>query len=327
MQELNYLEAINEAIKEEMERDSHVFIMGTDLSFAISGVGSLSWRIGRGFRDIFGEERVRDTPMSENAFLGAAVGAAMVGMRPIVEMNNASFLWMAMDQLVNQAAKNHYLFGGQAKVPLVMRTYMIIQGHVAAHHTDRPYPSVMNVPGLKIVCPTTPYNAKGLWKTAIRDDNPVCIFEDIRSFSQKESIPDEEYLIPFGEPEIVRKGSDVTLVAVYTRREAQQAATELEQDSIDIEIIDPLTLVPLGLDTILQSVKKTGRLVIADVANDTCSSASHIAALVADNGFRYLKSPIKRVCTPNVHIPFAPNLEKLVHPTVANIISAVKDTI
>jgi pyruvate dehydrogenase E1 component beta subunit len=321
---LYYIEAINEAIREEMERDPQIFLMGTDVSFAISGVGGLGRRIGIGFTELFGTERVRDTPLSENAFLGAAVGAALVGMRPIVEMNNASFLWMAMDQLVSQTAKDHYLFGGQATIPLVVRSYMIINGHAASHHTDRPYPAVMNVPGLKVVCPTTPYNAKGLWKTAIRDNNPVCVFEDMRSFSQNGEVPEEEFLIPFGQPEVVLEGKDLTLVTIFTRREGLQAADQLKNENIDVELIDPLTLVPLGIEVILESVRKTGRLIIADVAHDTCSAASHIAALVAEKGFSYLRAPIKRVCTPDIHIPFASNLESLVFPTVEKIVAAAK---
>ncbi len=315
MRELNYFEAINEGIREEMQRDPRVFLM----SHCVGRSG-----LGAGLRDIFGPERVRDAPLCENAETGCAVGAALTGMRPIVDLWYGGFMWMAMDQLVNQMAKDRYLFGGQGTISVVLRMYMGINSHNSAQHADRPYPSVMNIPGIRIVCPTTPYNAKGLWKSAIRHNNPVCIFEDMRNFVERSPVPEDEYLIPFGKPEVVREGDNVTLVAIFTRREALQAANELAKDGISLEVIDPLTLVPLGIDVILESVKKTGRLVIADVANDTCSAASHIAALVAEYGYEYLRAPIRRVCTPDVHIPFAPNLERLVYPTTERIVNAVR---
>jgi acetoin:2,6-dichlorophenolindophenol oxidoreductase subunit beta len=315
---LRYFEAINQAVREEMHRDPRVIVMGEDLRLAITGFSG-------GLYEEFGPERVLNTPLSENGFVGAGVGAAMVGLRPVVDIMIASFIWMAMDQLVNQAAKNRYLFGGQAQVPIVFRFPMMIHACGAAHHTDRPYPSLLNVPGLKIVCPTTAYNAKGLWKTAIRDDDPVCIFEDMSGFSERSEVPDEEYLLPFGRADVVRRGEMVTLVTVFTRRQAVEAARALEEDGISVEIIDPLTLVPLDLDTILTSVRKTGRLVIADIAHDTGSAASQIAALVAEHGFRDLRAPIRRVCTPDVHIPFARHLESVMYPTAQRITAAVKE--
>lgn len=318
MRELTFLEAIREAELEEMRRDPRVFIMGEDVAAGVFGTTG-------GFLEEFGPERVRNTPISEAGFTGVAAGAAMVGLRPIVDYTIASFLYVAMDQLVSIVAKATYMYGGQTKVPIVFRAGLFFGGSNAAQHSDRPYPMLMNVPGLKIILPSSPYDAKGLLKTAIRDDDPVICFEDGVLWGSKGPVPEDEYLIPLGVAEVKRPGTDVTVVALASRvYEALAAAEMLEQNGISVEVIDPRSLVPLDRETILASVAKTGRLVVVDEAHRTCSAASEIAAIVADEGFWSLKAPIKRVTTPDTQIPFSPPLEKILYPDAAKIAAAVR---
>jgi pyruvate dehydrogenase E1 component beta subunit len=254
-----------------------------------------------------------------------AVGAAMTGLRPIVDFTIASFVYMAMDQLVNQAAKVSYMSGGQTTVPAVFRASMWHNGSNAAHHSDRPYPMFMNVPGLKIVVPATPRDMKGLLKAAIRDDEPVLVFEDSNLWFQTGPIPEGDYSIPLGVADVKREGRDVTVVAVgATVGHALEAADELIADGVSLEVIDPRSLVPLDKQTILDSVAKTGRLVIVDLANKTAGAAAEIAALVAEEGFRSLRGPICRVTTPDVHIPFSPPMEKPLYPNKEKIVAAVR---
>jgi pyruvate dehydrogenase E1 component beta subunit len=286
-----------------------------------------------GLLEEFGEKRVLDTPLSENAFFGAAVGAAAVGMRPVVE-TLTSFMWVAMDQLVSQAAKMRYMFGGQVNLPVVYRATMYYGGGSAAHHSDRSYPMFMNMPGLKIVLPSNPADMKGLMKTAIRDNDVVIMFEDGTLFGNRgevpanEDLPNGELLIPFGVANTLREGTDVTVVAIAgSVPHALSAADELEADGISVEVIDPRTLVPLDKATILASVEKTGRLVIADPAHKVCSAASEIASIVAEEGFWSLQAPIIKVASEQVHIPYSPALEKLVYPTKEKIMTAVKRTL
>jgi TPP-dependent pyruvate/acetoin dehydrogenase alpha subunit/pyruvate/2-oxoglutarate/acetoin dehydrogenase E1 component len=313
--ELIYLAAIGEAQHEEMRRDDTVILIGEDVRSNLWGA--------TGFVGEFAKERALDTPISETAFVGAAVGAAMTGMRPIVDMTMACFLYVAMDQFVSQAAKNRYMFGGQADIPVVYRAAMLYSGSFAAHHSDRPYPMFMNVPGLKIIAPASPYDAKGLLKSAIRDDNPVLCFEDGNVWFSQEHVPESEYLIPLGQADIKRSGSDVTVVAVAgSVRHALAAAEELAGEGISVEVVDPRSLVPLDEQTILESVAKTGRLVVADPAHQTCSAASEIAALAAEKVFDSLRAPIVRVTTPNVQIPFSPVMEKPLYPNKDHIIAA-----
>ena len=315
-----YATAVLEGIREEMERDETVFMMGEDIRSGLFGA------VGELFEEL-GEDRVLDTPISENAFVGAAVGAAVVGMRPIVQ-SLASFMWVAMDQLVSQAAKMRYMFGGQVKVPVVYKLALYAGGHVAAHHSDRPYPMFMNMPGLKIVMPSTPADAKGIMKTSIRDDDPVLYFEDRALFGTRGEVPEGEHLVPLSVGDVKREGSDITIVALGSMVPmALAAAEQLSQEGVSVEVVDPRTLVPLDTGIILKSVAKTGRLVVVDIAHKTCSAASEIATLVAEEGFWDLKAPIVRVATPDVHVPFSPPLEKLLYPDVEKVVGAARATL
>ena len=315
MAEITFSDALNQALKEEMRRDESVYIMGESIRGGIYGVtGGLSQEFG---------DRVIDTPLSENGFIGAAVGSAAVGMRPIVQ-SLSSFLWVAMDQLVSQAAKMRFMFGGQVNLPIVYRCGMGYGNNNAAHHTDRPYSMYMNMPGLKIVLPTTPADAKGLLKTAIRDNDPVMFFEDNNLAGIRGEVPDGDHTVPFGVADVKREGSDVTIVALAGMvRRALSVAEELEDEGISAEVIDPRTVVPLDKETILKSVEKTGRLVIVDPAHKSCSVASEISAMVAQDGFWTLQSPIQRVASLDCHFPFSPALEKLVFPNEEKIAEAV----
>ncbi len=321
MTEKLYMNALNEAMAEEMRRDPTVFFMGEDVRRSVYGAAA-------GLYEEFGEKRVLDTPLSENGFFGAAVGAAAVGMRPIVE-TLTSFMWVGMDQLVSQAAKMRYMFGGQATLPIVYRAVMYYGGGTAAHHSDRSYPVFMNIVGLKVVVPATPADAKGLLKTAIRDNDPVITFEDGTLMGSRGEVPDDpDFTIPFGQANILIEGTDCTVVAIAGMvPQAQNAAEQLATDGISVEVIDPRTLVPLDRQTILDSVEKTGRLVVADPAPKVCSAASEIASIVAQDGFWSLQAPIQKVASKQVHVPYSPSLEKLVYPTSDDIVAAVKRTL
>jgi len=313
---ITFSDALNQAIKEEMRSDETVFIMGESIRGGIYGVtGGLSQEFG---------DRVIDTPLSECGFMGAAVGAAAVGMRPIVQ-SLASFAWVAMDQLVSQAAKMRYMFGGQVDLPIVYRWSLLYGNNSAAHHTDRHYPMFMNMPGLKIVIPTTPADAKGLLKTAIRTNDPVMFFEDNSLAGTRGEVPDGDHAVPFGVADVKREGSDVTVVALAGMvRRALSAAETLEEEGISVEVVDPRTIVPLDKETILKSVEKTGRLVVADPAHKSCSVASEISAMVAQEGFWTLQAPIQRVASLDCHFPFSPALEKLVFPNEEKIADAAR---
>jgi acetoin:2,6-dichlorophenolindophenol oxidoreductase subunit beta len=322
MREITYLQAIYEAQHEEMQRDERVFIIGEDIEASFFGTTA-------GFLEEFGAKRVRNTPLSENGFIGAAAGAAMVGARPIVDVTIASFLYVAMDQLISIVSKATYMYGGQARVPMVIRAAMFYGGNNAAQHSDRPHPIFMNMPGFKIIVPSTPGDMKGLLKSAVRDDDPVLSFEDGTLWASKGSVPEDgDYLVPLGQADIKRPGNDVTVVAIGgTVLHALAAAAELEAGGVSVEVVDPRTLVPLDTATILGSVEKTGRLVVADPAHRTCSAASEIAAVVAEDGFWSLKAPIQRVTTPPVHVPFSPALEPQMYPTREKIVGAVRRTL
>jgi acetoin:2,6-dichlorophenolindophenol oxidoreductase subunit beta len=315
-QRMSYIDAIVQAQIEEMERDGSVILMGEDL--AIYGDGKVL--------STFGIQRVWSTPISENSFCGLAVGAAMTGLRPIVALNIASFMYLASDQIINQAGKLHYMTGGQMKVPAVFRCSLYYNSSIAAQHSDRPYPMFMNAPGLKILAPASPSDVKGLLKSAIRDDDPVVVFEDSTLWTMKEDVStDPDCLVPIGKADIKREGSDVTLVAIAgSMKPALAAAKTLESEGISVEVVDPRTLVPLDKETIIASVAKTGRLVVVDNANRTCNAAAEIAAIVAEEAFEYLKKGIRRLSTPDVHIPFSPALEKPLYPGKDAIIEAVR---
>ncbi|MBG81857.1 MAG: alpha-ketoacid dehydrogenase subunit beta [SAR202 cluster bacterium] len=321
-----FVEAINQAIYEEMARDENVFIMGEDIRRSVYGATA-------NLLDDFGGKRVLDTPLSENGFFGAAIGASLVGMRPIVE-TLTSFMWVGMDQLISQAAKMRYMFGGQATLPVVYRATMFYGAGSAAHHSDRSYPMFMNMPGIKIVVPSNPSDMKGLLKAAVRDDDPTIVFEDGTLFGMRGEIPDNselpdgELVVPFGQANIVREGTDVTIVGIGgSVNHAATAADQLAAEGISVEVIDPRTLVPFDKQTVLDSVEKTGRLVVADPAHKVCSAASEIASIVAEEGFWSLQAPIQKIASEQVHIPYTPSLEKHVYPDVEKITAGVRRTL
>ena len=321
MREILYKDALVEAMREEMERDEKVFVMGEDVAIYGGAYGAT-----KGLYEQFGEERVRDTAISESAIVGAAIGTAITGMRPIAEIMYIDFITQAMDQLVNQAAKMRYMFGGKTTVPMVLRTEGGAGRCIAAHHSQSLEAWIMHAPGLYLVMPSTPYDAKGLLKASIRNDNPVVFIEHKMLYGMKGEVPEEEYIIPLGVADIKKQGSDVTIVA-YSRQlhVAMEAAAELEKDNISAEVIDPRTLKPLDLDTILTSVKKTSKLVIVSEGYKTGNVASEIAMLVMEHGFDLLDGPIKRVCAVDVPVPMSPVLEDAAIPNKQNVIDAVKE--
>ena len=323
----SYLGAIGEAQREAMAADSRVIIMGEDVEANVYGtMGGGKSRADKGdFLQMFGANRIRNTPISEEVMVGAAAGAAMTGLRPIVDLSYSTFLYMAMDQFINQVAKSRYMFGGQASLPVVFRSAMFYGLSTAAHHSDRPYPMFMNMPGLKIMVPASPTDAKGLLRTAIDMDDPVMSFEACMLWGMKEDVQDGEFRIPFGVARTVRQGTDVTLVAISSAvQQAILAAQKLEAEGISVEVIDPRTLVPFDSEAVLNSVARTGRLVIADPANRTCGAAAEISAIVAEQAFDCLKAPIMRITTPDTHIPFSPALEKQLYPNAEKIADAVR---
>jgi len=324
---MSFLGAIGAAQKEAMDADERVVIIGEDVEANVYGTtGAGKSRKDKGdFLQMYGRNRIRNTPISEEVIVGAAAGAAMTGLRPIVDLSYSSFLYMAMDQFVNQVAKNRYMFGGQASMPVVFRSAMFYGLNTGAHHSDRPYPMFMNVPGLKIVVPASPSDAKGLLRTAIDSDDPVLTFEACMLWGLKEEVEEDEYRIPFGVARTVREGTDVTVVAIATAvPEAVKAADALAEEGISVEVIDPRTLVPLYSRAVLESVAKTGRLVVADPAHKTCGAAAEISAIVAEEAFDALKAPIARVVTPDTQIPFSPALEKQLYPNRESIADAVR---
>lgn len=325
---MSYLGAIGAAQREAMDADERVVIIGEDVEANVYGTtgGAGKSRAAEGdFLQRYGTSRIRNTPISEEVIVGTAAGAAMTGLRPIVDLSYSSFLYMAMDQFVNQVAKNRYMFGGQASLPVVFRSAMFYGLNTGAHHSDRPYPMFMNVPGLKIVVPASPSDAKGLLRSAVDSDDPVLIFEACLLWGMKEEVAEEEYRIPFGVGRILREGTDVTVVGISNAAvEATAAALALAEEGISVEVFDPRTLVPLDVEGILASVRKTGRLVVADPAHQTCSAASEIAALVAEHAFESLTAPVIRVTTPDMQIPFSPALEKQMYPNRSTIQTAVR---
>lgn len=312
---MSYLDALAQAQSEEVERDERVILMGEDLH--VYGDAKVVARF---------PNRVWSTPISETSFTGLGIGAAMTGLRPIVCLSIASFMYLASDPIINQAAKLRYMTGGQIQVPIVFRCCMFYGVSNAAQHSDRPYPVFMNVPGLKILCPTNPADVKGLLKSAVRDNDPVMMFEDSKLWSVKGEVPtDPEQLIPIGKAHIKQAGSDVTLIAIGgAMRVTLEAAKALTDDGVSVELIDLRTLKPLDTDTIFRSIAKTGRLVLVENAHRLCSVTGEIAAIVAEQAFEYLKKPVKRLTAPDVHVPFSPVLESLLYPGKDQIMAAVK---
>jgi pyruvate dehydrogenase E1 component beta subunit len=321
MSEKTYAQAIKEAMSEEMRRDENVFLMGEDV-----GLYGGAFGVSVGMFEEFGEERVRDTPISEAVIAGAAAGAAVTGMRPIAEIMFSDFTTISMDQLVNQAAKMRYMFGGKAKVPMVLRTPGGSGTGAAAQHSQSLEAWFCHVPGLKVVVPSTPYDAKGLLKAAIRDDNPVMFFEQKLLYRKKGEVPDEEYIVELGKADVKREGKDLTIIT-YGRMvpTCLAVAEELAKEGIEVEVVDPRTLLPLDTETLVASVKKTGRVLIVHEAVKTGGFGGEIAAAIADSeAFYYLDAPIKRLCGLDVPIPYCPELEKNVVPTEEKIKEAVK---
>jgi acetoin:2,6-dichlorophenolindophenol oxidoreductase subunit beta len=325
-------QAINEALAQEMRRDPRVIVIGEDVA---GGAGTDGQRdayggvlgVTKGLIGEFGDRRIIDTPITESAIMGAAAGAAVTGLRPVAELMFCDFMGVCFDQLLNQVAKFRYMFGGKVKTPLVVRTMIGAGRGAAAQHSQSLYQLFTAVPGLKVVVPSNAYDAKGLLIQAIRDDDPVIFCEHKLIYDLKSEVPDEAYRIGFGEANIVRDGKDVTIIALARMVQfAEQAATALASEGIDCEIIDPRTTSPLDKDTILESVERTGRLVIVDEGTPRCGVAGDIAAIVVEEAFGALKAPIRRVTAPHTPVPFAPVLEKLYIPDVARIAETVRQT-
>jgi pyruvate/2-oxoglutarate/acetoin dehydrogenase E1 component len=326
---LSYREAINEALRQEMERDPSVIVMGEDNAGGAGAPGEDdAWGgvlgVTKGLYERF-PGRVLDTPITESAFIGAAIGAATRGMRPVAELMFIDFAGVCLDQIMNQAAKFRYMFGGKAVTPVVIRTMYGAGLRAAAQHSQGLYPVFTHLPGLKVVLPSSPYEAKGLLIQSIRDDDPVIFCEHKAMYDMTGDVPEESYTIPFGEANVVREGDDVTIVAMGRMVSlAEQAAAELESSGVSAEVIDPRTASPLDLDTILESVEKTGRLVVVDEASPRCNLATDISAQVVSEAFGDLRAPIKMVSPPHVPVPFAQPLEDLYIPSVQDIVNSAK---
>ena len=318
---LTMAEAVREALAQEMRRDTRVFVMGEDVAEA-----GTPFKVLSGLVNEFGPERVMDTPISEAGFTGIAVGAAMTGMRPVVDIMFGDFLFLALDQIANQAAKVHYMSGGKLAVPLVIRTTLGATRRSAAQHSQSLHAVVSHIPGLKVALPSTPYDAKGLMKAAIRDDNPVVIFEDKMMYTVKGAVPEEDYTIPFGKADVKREGNDVTLVAtssmVYV---ALAAADQLAASGISAEVIDPRTTVPLDRDALVASAVKTGRAIVIDEGYQSYGVTGEIASVIADGAFYHLDAPVKRMGATDVPIPFSPALEDLTVPTAEKVAALARE--
>lgn len=326
----SFRQAVNEAIRQEMARDPRVIVMGEDIAGGMGAPGEDdAWGgplgVTKGLMPQFGRERVLDTPITESGFIGAAAGAALTGLRPVADLMFVDFMGVCFDQIFNQAAKFKYMFGGKARTPLVIRTMYGAGFRAASQHSQCLYPLFTHVPGLKVVIPSSPYEAKGLMIEAIRDDDPVIFFEHKMLYDVEDEVPDEPYTLPFGEANLTREGDDTTIVA-FGRMVmlANEAADQLGAQGISCTVIDPRTTSPLDIETILEEVRATGRLVVVDEASPRCNMASDIAAQVAERAFEALKAPIRRVSPPHTPVPFSPALEDLYLPDVEKIISAVR---
>jgi acetoin:2,6-dichlorophenolindophenol oxidoreductase subunit beta len=320
VRELTMAEAVREALSEEMRRDPSVFIMGEDVAEA-----GTPFKVLSGMVEEFGKSRVIDTPISEPGFTGIGVGAAMTGLRPVVDIMFGDFLTLIMDQLVNQAAKVHYMSGGAWKVPMVLRTTLGASRRSAAQHSQSLQAWLSHVPGLKVVLPSTPYDAKGLLKTAIRDDNPVIFFEDKMMFRLKGPVPVEDYTIPFGVADIKREGEDITIVATSSMVQvALGAATLLEEIGISAEVVDPRTTWPLDEKTLIESAKKTSRAIVLDEGYERYGVTAELASVIATGAFYDLDAPVKRIGAMHVPIPFSPPLEDATIPTEKSVFEAAR---
>jgi pyruvate/2-oxoglutarate/acetoin dehydrogenase E1 component len=320
MRELTYAQALNEALRQCMAEDERVILLGEDI-----GVYGGIFQVTAGLLADFGPSRVIDTPISEAGFVGGAVGAALTGMRPVAEVMFIDFTTCAMDMIINQMAKMHYMFGGRGHVPMVLRTNIGAGRGTGAQHSQSFHALFAHTPGLIVVTPSTPYDAKGLLIEAIKNDNPVAFVEHKKLYVEKGQVPEEMYTIPFGQADIKREGKDITIVATHALvLRSLKAADEVAKEGIDVEVVDPRTIVPLDKSTILESVKKTGRLLVADEGPKTCGVAGEIAAMVAEEGLYYLKAPVSRVCSPDTPVPFSPPLEKAYIPDEKNLLPAIR---
>jgi len=321
MPEITYREALNQALREEMERDSTVFLLGEDV-----GLYGGSFKVTDGLLAEFGSERVIDTPIAEGSIVGMAVGAAMAGLRPVVELMTVNFALLAMDQIVNHAAKIRYMFGGKAKVPLVIRAPGGGGQQLAAQHSQSLEAYFLHCPGLKVVCPAFPEEAKGLLKEAIRDDDPVIFLEHEALYGSKGEVPEGKYTTPLGKAKIIREGKDITIVS-FSRMAvlSLKAAQELSKEKIEAEVIDLRSLNPLDVKTLIASIKKTGRAAVVEEGWKTGGVGGEIVSLIMENGFDYLDAPVRRISGQDVPMPYAKNLEKLAIPQLDDIITAVKD--
>ncbi|GAA3411562.1 alpha-ketoacid dehydrogenase subunit beta [Paenibacillus hodogayensis] len=332
---ITFAEAINEAIEIAMKADPNVILMGEDVAGG-ADVDHLqddeawggSFVVTKGLVQQFGRERVIDTPIAEAGYMGAAMGAAITGLRPIAELMFNDFIGTCLDQVMNQGAKFRYMFGGKAKVPVTIRTTHGAGLQAAAQHSQSLYALFTHIPGLKVVVPSTPYDAKGLLLAAIEDDDPVVFFEDKSMYYTKGEVPKGYYTIPLGKADVKRQGQDLTIVAIGKMVQvAQQAASRLSAKGIETEIVDPRSLSPLDESSILNSVAKTNRLIIIDEANPRCNMATDIAALVADKGFDLLDAPIKRITAPHTPVPYSPPLEALYLPSPEKVIAAFAEMV
>ncbi len=321
MREILYREALNEALREEMERDERVFVLGEDVADPFGGV----YKVTVGLSDVFGTDRVRNTPLSEVAIMGATLGSALTGMRPVAELMYIDFTAVCMDQIVNQIAKLRYMTGGQAVLPLVIRTQGGAGRSSAAQHAQSLGAWFVHTPGLKVVMPSTPEDAKGLLKTSIRDDNPVLFIEHKLLYNEKGPVPEDEYTIPLGVADVKRPGTDVTVIATSRMvLRSLNAAEQLEKEGISVEVVDPRTLVPLDEERLLESVRKTNRVVIVHEACRRGGVGAEIAAMIQEKAFDYLDAPIERVGAADVPVPFAPIMEDFVIPGEGRIMDAVR---
>ena len=320
VREITLGQAIREALAEEMRRDPRVFMMGEDIAEA-----GTPFKVLSGLVEEFGTSRVIDTPISEAGITGMGVGVAMTGMRPIVDIMFGDFIGLAMDQIVNQAAKVHYMSGGKLKVPLVVRTTLGATRRTAAQHSQSLHAWVSHIPGLIVVLPSTPYDAKGLLKTAIRDDNPVIFFEDKMMYQLKGPVPEGDYTIPFGVADTKRPGNDITIVATSSMVQIALAAADgLEKLDISAEVIDPRTMYPLDRDTLIDSAKKTSRVIVVDEGYERYGVTAEIASVISDGAFYFLDAPVKRMGAMNVPVPFSPALEDLTVPTADSVMEVAK---
>ena len=326
----SYRQALNEALHHEMKRDIRVIVLGEDIAGGAGASGQQdawggAFGVTKGLLGAFGPSRVRDTPITESAFVGAAAGAAMTGLRPVVEIMFVDFLGVCFDQIFNQAAKFRYMFGGKATTPLVIRTTYGAGARSASQHSQALYPIFTHIPGLKVAIPSNPYDAKGLLIQAIRDDDPVIFLENKLLYDTMGEVPDAAYVVPFGEADVLREGKDVTLIALGRMVQvAGEAAAALAAQGISCTVLDPRTTSPIDEETILAMAEATGRVVIVDEANPRCGLAADISSIIAEKAFGALKAPILKVTAPHTPVPYAPNLEAAYVPDAARTIDAVR---